>query len=48
MKNKVSNKISNTQFAQNFKQTEEYKKIEEMRKEMQEFKHNLREELDAT
>ena len=33
---------------QKFKESEEYKRIEEVRKEMQEFKHNLKQEIDNT
>jgi hypothetical protein len=29
-------------------ESEEYKKIDKMRKEMNEFKHNLKEEIDST
>lgn len=44
----VTSKISNTQAAKSFAESEQYKKIEALRAEMNEFKHNLKEELDNT
>ena len=48
MKAKVGAKINETEAAQNFYQSEEYKKIEDMRKEAKEFKEELREHMDAS
>ena len=48
LKNKVVAKAADTYIVKNFKESEDYKKIEQMRKEMREFKHNLNEELDNT
>ena len=48
MKNRIFQKASSTDTMKKFKESEEYKKIEEARKEMQEFKHNLKEEIDST
>lgn len=47
-KNKLFSKVSDTKIAKNIKESEEYKKIEEMRREMQEFKHNLKDEIDSS
>ena len=44
----VGSKINETEYAKNFYESEEYKKIEEMRANMQEFKHNVKDELDTT
>jgi len=43
MKGAVGEKISSTQAAQNFYESDEYKKIKEMRTEVNTFKHDLRE-----
>ena len=48
LRNKVSSRISETEAMKNFKETDDYKKIDEMRKEMREFKHNLKDEIDST
>lgn len=48
LKKHVAKKISNTETAQQFYQSEEYKKIEKMRQELGEFKSNLKEEIDST
>ena len=48
LKNKVVSKAADTKVVKNFKESEEYKRIEEVRKEMQEFKHNLKDEIDST
>ena len=48
MKGKIAGKINETEAAQNFYQSEEYKKIEDMRKEAKEFKEELREHMDAS
>jgi hypothetical protein len=44
----VKEKILSTDRAKSFLESEEYKKIDKMRKEMNEFKHNLKEEIDNT
>lgn len=44
----VSDKINQTSAAKSFYQSDEYKKIEKMRAEMSEFKHNLKDEIDST
>ena len=43
MKDQLGEKINQTEAAQNFYESEEYKKIKDMRKEVNEFKHDLRE-----
>ena len=42
MKDNVSGKINQTEAAQNFYKSEEYKKVEEYRKEYKEFRSDLR------
>ena len=44
----VKSKLSSTKAAQDFMETEQYKNIEKIRAEMQEFKSNLREGIDNT
>lgn len=44
----VSDRVSKTEAAQKFYQSEDYKKIEKLRAEMNEFKANLKEEIDTT
>lgn len=46
--NKVKSKITSTSAAQEFMQSEQYKSVEKMRAEMQEFRNNLKEEIDNT
>ena len=48
MKAKIGDKINETEAAQNFYQSEEYKKIEDMRKEAKDFKEELRDHMDAS
>lgn len=48
LKKKVGKSIAGTEAAQQFYQSEEYKRLEKLRNEMQEFKHNLKEEIDST
>ncbi len=47
-KDRVSNKINSTEAAQKFYDSEEYKKVEDYRKEYKEFKSELREQVDAS
>lgn len=44
----VKSKISETEAAKQFFDSEEYKKIDKLRSEMNEFKSNLKEEIDST
>lgn len=44
----MKGKFSKTPTAKAFYETEEYKKINEFKSEMNEFKHNLKEEIDNT
>ena len=44
----VKERVSQTEAAQKFYQSEEYKKIEAIRSEMNQFKSNLKEEIDNT
>jgi hypothetical protein len=48
MTSKVTDKISKTKAAQEFMESEQYKNIQKMRSEMQEFKSNLKDEMDTT
>jgi len=48
MKDKVSGKISNTEAAAKFKDSDEYQKINAMRQNYQEFKGNLQEGVENT
>ena len=48
MKAKIGGKINETEAAQNFYQSEEYKKMEEMKREAKEFKEELRDHMDAS
>jgi len=41
-------KVSSTESAKQFYETNEYKEMEKLRKEMSEFRSNLKEELDST
>ena len=45
---KVKRSISDTDAAKQFYESEDYKKIQKMRTELNEFKSNLKEELDTT
>lgn len=45
---RLTKKLGSTKAAQDFMDSEQYKQIEKMRAEMQEFKSNLKEELDNT
>lgn len=47
-KGAVGERINQTQAAQNFYESDEYAKIQEMRKEAREFRHDLREQVDAS
>ena len=42
MKGRIGDKLNETEAAQNFYKSEEYKKIENMRKEVKEFKADLK------
>ena len=44
----VKSKISSTEAGKQFMESEQYKKIEQLRSEMKEFKTNLKEEIDNT
>ncbi len=44
----MSSKISSTEAAKNLYESEEYKKLDKMRTEMNEFKSNLKEEIEHT
>jgi len=46
MKGAIGEKVSETEYAQKFYQSEEYKKIQDYRKEVNEFKSDLREHVD--
>ena len=48
IKGKVAKSISNTEAAKQFYTSEEYKKLDKLRNEMNEFKQNLKEEIDTT
>lgn len=48
LKRKVGKKISETEAAKQFYASEEYKKLDNIRKEALEFKSNLKEEIDQT
>ena len=48
IKGAVGEKINQTQAAQNFYESEEYKSIQKARQELNEFKHDLREQVDAS
>lgn len=45
---KLKEKISSTEAAQNFYKSDEFKKIEDLRKEAAEFKADLRDQADAS
>lgn len=45
---RITSKLTETKAAREFRESEQYKKLEEMRAEMKEFKTNLKEELDNT
>jgi hypothetical protein len=47
-KDNIKGKISKTEAAARFKESEEYKKIKEMRSNYQEFKGNLKEGVENT
>lgn len=46
MKGAIGEKLSETEAAQKFYESEEYKKIQDYRKEVNEFKEELREQVD--
>ena len=48
MKGAVGDRINQTEAAQNFYQSEEYKSIDKARKEVKEFRQELREQIDAS
>lgn len=48
LSSKVKGKISETELAKNFKKSEEYEKLKEMRANYAEFKGNLRTGLEET
>lgn len=48
MRSKVGSKLSETEAAQNFYKSEEYEKIRQLRKEINEFKGDVREQIDNT
>ena len=48
MKDRVGEKISSTEAAQKFYESDEYKKVEDYRKEYKEFRSELRDQIDAS
>lgn len=48
LKNKVSDKVMNTEAGKKFKESDEYEKLKEYRANYSEFKSNLREGVENT
>ena len=48
MKGAVGERINQTEAAQNFYKSEEYKKLDDARKDVKEFRTELREQIDAS